>query len=125
MVMVFCRRHENDYSQMTCVYCMAPFDQKDIYIVHYSRAVPVQRFSERIQLLTKKLLKQCSFVPWQKSSLQTFCGRHHKLIDRYEISISQIEMNIYFLINVDYFFIPTSHARFFPYLAMSKTMGIL
>jgi hypothetical protein len=26
---------------------MAPFDQKDIYIVHYSRAVPVQRFSER------------------------------------------------------------------------------
>jgi hypothetical protein len=47
MVMVFCRRHENDYSQMTCAYCMAPFDQKDIYIVHYSRAVPVQRFSER------------------------------------------------------------------------------
>jgi len=44
----------------------------------------------RAQLLTQKLLKQGHVAPKLKSSLQEFYGRHHNLVDRYEISISQM-----------------------------------
>ena len=37
-------------------------------------------------LLTPKLLKQCYLVPRLKSSLQNLYGRHHDLVDSYEIS---------------------------------------
>jgi len=46
------------------------------------------------QLLTQKLLKQGYVAPRMKSSLQIFYGRHHNLVDRCEISISQITMDL-------------------------------
>ena len=39
---------------------------------------------------TKKLLKQGYVAPMLKSSLHKLYGRHHNLVDHYEISISQI-----------------------------------
>jgi hypothetical protein len=52
-------------------------------------------FLEKAQLLTQKLLKQGYIVPRLKSSLQKFFGRNHELVDRYEISISQMTMNLF------------------------------
>ena len=46
------------------------------------------------QLLTKKLLRQGYVAPSLKSSLQKFYGRHHNLVDHYEISISQMTMDL-------------------------------
>ena len=40
------------------------------------------------------LLKQGYITPKLKSSLQKFYDRHHDLVDRYEISISQITMDL-------------------------------
>jgi hypothetical protein len=45
------------------------------------------------QLLTQELLNQDYVTLRLKSSLQKFYDRHHDLVDRYEISISQITMN--------------------------------
>ena len=50
-------------------------------------------FLDRAQLLTQKLPKQGYAVPTLKSNLQTFYGRHHELVDRYEISISQMTID--------------------------------
>ena len=57
----------------------------------YSRACDqYSDFLERAQLLTQKLLKQGYVAPRLKLSLQIFYCRHHDLVDRYEISISQM-----------------------------------
>jgi hypothetical protein len=53
-------------------------------------------FLDRAQLLTQMLLKQGCVAPRLKSSLQTFSGRHHNLVDRCEISISQMTMDLLF-----------------------------
>ena len=45
------------------------------------------------QLLTEELLKQDYVTLRLKSSLEKFYDRHHDLVDRYEISISQMTMN--------------------------------
>ena len=50
-------------------------------------------FLDRYQLLTQKLLKQDYVAPRLKSSLQKFYCRHQNLVDRYEISISQMTMD--------------------------------
>ena len=64
-------------------------------LIRYSRAcVQYNDFLDRAQLLTQKLLKQGCIAPGLKSSLQKFYGRHHNLVGRYEISISQMAMNI-------------------------------
>jgi hypothetical protein len=47
-------------------------------------------FLDRVQLLTQKLLKQDYVAPRLKSSLQKLYGRHHNLVDRYEISVSNL-----------------------------------
>ena len=44
-------------------------------------------FLDRAPLLTQELLKQGHVAPRLKSSPQKFYGRHHNLVDRYEISI--------------------------------------
>jgi hypothetical protein len=49
-------------------------------------------FLDRPQLLTQELLKQGHVAPRLNSSLQKLYGRHHNLVDRYEISISQIRV---------------------------------
>jgi hypothetical protein len=57
----------------------------------YSRVcVQYIDFLDRPQQLTQMLLKQGYFAPRLKSSLQKFDGRHHNLVDRYEMFISQL-----------------------------------
>ena len=45
---------------------------------------------DRMLLLTRELLSQCFLLVKLKSSLQKFYGRHHDLVDRYGISVSQM-----------------------------------
>jgi len=49
--------------------------------------VPSSDFLDRAQLLMQKLLNQGYVAPRLKSSQQKFYGRHHNLVDCYEISI--------------------------------------
>ena len=56
-------------------------------------------FLDRPQQITQKLPKQGYVSPRLKSSLQKLYGRHHDLVDRYEISIPQMTITFY----VDYF----------------------
>ena len=51
-------------------------------------------FLDRTEILTQKLLTQGYNALRLKSSLQKFYGRHHNLVDRYEISISQMTMDL-------------------------------
>ena len=69
-------------------------------------------------LFAHVLLKQGYIVPMLQLSLQKFYGRHHNLVDRNEIAISQITMDL--LINV---FFPLSLSRHLPNLTgcMSNT----
>ena len=72
-----------------------------IYIyqkILYSRAcVSYQKFLDRRFLLTRKLLKQGFILVKLKSSLRKFYGRHHDLVDRYEIYMSQQTTDIFHL----------------------------
>ena len=64
-------------------------------LIRYSRAcAEYSDFLDRAQLLTQNLLKQGHVAPRLKSSLQKCYGRHHNLVDRYEISISQMTMDL-------------------------------
>ena len=64
-------------------------------LILYSKACAQDSdFLDRAQRLTQKLLKQENVTPKLKPSLQTFYGRHHNLVDRYEISISQMTMDL-------------------------------
>ena len=64
-------------------------------LISYSRAcAQYNDFLDRAQLLTQKLLNQGYVAPRLKSSLRKFYSRHHNLVDRYEISISQMTMNL-------------------------------
>ena len=51
--------------------------------------------SIRISLLTMKLMNQGFVWVKLKSLLRQFYGRHHVLVDRYEISVSQITMKMF------------------------------
>ena len=55
-----------------------------------------QHFQNRWWLLSSIKIndKQGYAVPRFKSSLQIFYGRHHGLVDLYEISISQLTMDL-------------------------------
>ena len=62
----------------------------------YSRACgSYQDFLDRGLLLTMKLLNQGFLLIKLKSSLQKCYGRHHDLVDRYGISVSQMTMHGY------------------------------
>ena len=53
--------------------------------------VPIRISSvDRGLLLTRKLLNQGFLLVMSKSSLRKFYGRHHDLVDRYGISVSQM-----------------------------------
>jgi hypothetical protein len=59
-------------------------------LIRYSRACAQYiEFLDKAQLLTQKLLKQGYADPRLKSTLHILYGRHHNLVDRYEISISK------------------------------------
>jgi len=61
----------------------------------------------------QKLPKQGYIAPRLKSSLQKLYGRHHNLVDRYEISISQMTMELLlFEAGTTY---PTGAPEFTPY----------
>jgi hypothetical protein len=78
-----------------------------VYILHFIRYSRVcaqySDFLDRAQLLMQKLLKQGYVAPRLKSLLQKLYGHHHNLVDRYEISISQMTMDL--LLYVDFFFL--------------------
>ena len=48
-------------------------------------------------LLTRKLLNQGFLVVKSKSSLRTFYGRHNHLVNRYEVSVSQMTTYVFSL----------------------------
>ena len=59
-------------------------------LIRYSRACgSYQDFLDRELLLTRKLLNQGFLLVKLKSSLRKLYGRHHDLVDRYGISVSQ------------------------------------
>ena len=67
-------------------------------LLRYSRACGFyQEFLDRGLLLTRKLLKQGFLLVKLKRSLQIFYGRHHDLVDRYGISVSQITTDMFHL----------------------------
>ena len=70
-----------------------------IYIsqmIRYSRPCgSYQDFLERGLLLTRKLLNQGFLLVKLKSSLREFYGRHHNLVDRYGISVSQMTTHMF------------------------------
>ena len=64
-------------------------------LIRYSRVcAQYSNFLDRAQLLPKKLLKQDYVTPKVKSSLQKLYGGHHDLVDRNEISISHMTMDL-------------------------------
>ena len=65
-------------------------------MIRYSRAYgSYQDFLDRGLLLTRKLLNQGFLLVKLKSSLRKFYGRHHDLVDRYGISMSQMTMDMF------------------------------
>jgi hypothetical protein len=50
-----------------------------------------------VLLLTMKLLNQGFLLVKLKSSLRKFYGRHHDLVDRYGISVSQMTTDMFHL----------------------------
>ena len=76
----------------------------------------VCRLIRKKEYCINQLLKQSYAPPELKSSLQTFYGCHHELLDRYEISISQMTMDL--LLFTQIFFIPLSLPRLRPNLTV-------
>jgi hypothetical protein len=67
-------------------------------MIRYSRACgSYLDFLDRGLLLTRKLLNQGFLLVKLKSSLRTIYGRHHDLVDRYGISVSQMTTNMFHL----------------------------
>jgi hypothetical protein len=67
-------------------------------LIRYSRACgSYQDFLDRGLLLTRKLLNQGFLLVKLQSSLRKCYGRHHDLVDRYAISVSQMTTNMFHL----------------------------
>jgi hypothetical protein len=67
-------------------------------LIRYSRACgSYQDFLDRWLLLTRKLLNQGFLLVKLKSSFRRFYSRHHDLVDRYGISVSQMTMDMFLL----------------------------
>ena len=67
-------------------------------LIRYSRTCgSYQDFLDRRLLLTWKLVNQGFLLAKLKSLLRKFYGRHHDLVDRYEISLSQMTTDIFHL----------------------------
>jgi hypothetical protein len=65
-------------------------------LIRYSRACGCyQDFLDRGLLLTRKSLNQGFLLVKLKSSLRKFYGRHHDLVDRYGISVSQMTTDMF------------------------------
>ena len=67
-------------------------------LIRYSRPCGFyQDFLDRGLLLTRKLPNQGFLLVKLKSSLLNFYGRHHDLVDRYGISVSQMTTDMFHL----------------------------
>jgi hypothetical protein len=67
-------------------------------LMRYSRAGGFyQDFLDRFLQLTRKLLNQGFLLVKLKSSLRKFYGRHHDLVNRYGISVSQMTTDMFHL----------------------------
>ena len=64
-------------------------------LIRYSRAC--SSYQDRRLLLTRKLLNQGFLLVKLKSSLRKFYGRHHDLVDRYGIYVSQMNTDMFHL----------------------------
>ena len=64
-----------------------------IKIILETRSYP--DFLDRVLLLRRKLLEKGFLLVRLKSSLRKFCCRHHDLIHRYGISVSQMTTNMF------------------------------
>ena len=65
-------------------------------LIRYSRAcISYQDFRDRGLLLTRKLLNQGFLMVKLQSSLRKFYGRHHDLVDRYGISVTQMTTDLF------------------------------
>ena len=80
-----------------CSNISAPAHGEYIYqMIRYSRACgSYLDFLDRGLLLTRKLLNQGFLLVKLKSSLRKIYGRHHDLVDRYGISVSQMTTNMF------------------------------
>jgi hypothetical protein len=68
-------------------------------MIRYSKTCSsYQDFLDRGLLLTRKLLNQRFPLVKLKSSLRKFYGRHHDLVDRYGISVSQMTTDVFHLL---------------------------
>ena len=67
-------------------------------LIRYSRAcVTYSDFLDRALLLTRKLLNQGFLMVKLKSALRKFYGRHHELVDRYEVAVSKMASDLFSL----------------------------
>jgi hypothetical protein len=67
-------------------------------LIRYSRACgSYHDFRDRGLLLIRKLLNQGFLLVKLKSSLRKFYGRHHDLVDRCGISVSQMTTDMFHL----------------------------
>jgi hypothetical protein len=68
-------------------------------LIRYSRACgSYQDFLDRGLLLTRKLRNQWFLLVKLRSSLRKFYGRHHDLVERYRIYLSQMTTNMLHLL---------------------------
>ena len=93
-------------------------------LIHYSRDCAQRSdFLDRAQLLTQRLSKQGCVARKLKSLLHKFYCRHHDLVERYEISISQMTMD---LLLFAYIFASLYHCQdLYRTIYMSNTTDIL
>ena len=76
-------------------------------MIRYSRACgSYQEFLDRGLLLTRKILNQGFLLVKLKSSLRKFYGRHHDLVDRFGISVTNDHGYVPLVVNT---------SRSFPY----------
>jgi hypothetical protein len=77
------------------------FEAYGVYIsqlIRYSKACgSYQDFLDRRLLLTRKLLNQGFLMAKLKSSFRKFYSRHHNLVDRHGISVSQMTTDMFHL----------------------------
>jgi hypothetical protein len=64
-------------------------------VISHERGKDREDFIDRGLLLTRKLLNQGFLLFKLKSSLRRFYGCHRDLVDRYEISVSQMTTDIF------------------------------
>jgi hypothetical protein len=68
-------------------------------LIRYSRDCgSYHDFLDRGLLLTRNLLNQGFLLVKLKSSLRKCYGRHHDLVDRYRISVSQMTTDMFHLL---------------------------